>query len=76
MANRGKQKEWIINVLIEKGYITRNHALQAYISRLAGHINQLTKEGWIFSTEKIPVQTQWGQGYNYRYNVIEIPKDL
>jgi hypothetical protein len=75
METRSNQKQWIINILLEKGFITRNYALQNYISRLAGHINQLKKEGWEFDTDKIEVTTQWGKGYNYRYTVTKIGED-
>ena len=70
---KAKQKDWIIAELTASGYITRNYCLRNYISRLASHINVLEKEGWEFATEKIETQTQWGKGYDYKYNVVVNP---
>jgi len=40
------QKEWAINQLIKQGEVTRNSALQNYISRLGAIVCDLQKEGW------------------------------
>lgn len=42
------QKDWVIEQLSSKGYVTRNEALANYISRLGAIIHTMKKEGWEF----------------------------
>ena len=47
------QKEFVKDVLLSKGYITRNECLRNYISRLGAIIHTLKSEGWDFKGEYV-----------------------
>lgn len=64
------QIKWVINKLKSDGYVTRNEALQNYISRLGALILHLKDNGW--KIEGSYVTTLYGK--DYRYNLIEAPK--
>ena len=70
------QKDYIINELLEKGTITRNECLRAYISRLGAIIAKLRAEGWDFEAKYIDVTTQFGTSKDYEYRVIKIPAEF
>jgi hypothetical protein len=57
------QTEKIIEQLEDKGSVTRNWALQNYISRLGALILALKKEGWVFTQEY--TETPYGKDYTY-----------
>ena len=65
------QLNFVKNVLVEQGSITRNFALRNYISRLGALIAILKKDGWIFEARYIPVATPFGKGKDYQYIVIK-----
>ena len=44
------QRDWVIRQLRAYGEVSRNGALQNFISRLGAIINDLKKEGWEFGT--------------------------
>lgn len=68
------QKDWVRSVLKEQGYITRNHALRNYVSRLGALIHTLKHvEGMNIITERVPVTTPWGKkGWDYKYILEEV----
>ena len=65
------QKEWVTLELKLNGKITRNHCLRNYVSRLSAIICDLQKDGWIFSTRYVSVETPFGSGKDYEYSVIK-----
>lgn len=65
------QLQFIKNVLIEQGSITRNFALTNYISRLSALIAVLKNDGWIIEGRYIPVMTPFGKGKDYQYVVFK-----
>lgn len=66
-----KQKELIVNVLLNYGVVSRNWALSNYISRLSAIIYDLTHEyGWEFETEKVKtIKPNGEKGWDYVYKV-------
>ena len=57
------QKQEVLKQLKEFGYVSRNRALQNYISRLSAIILDLKKEGLKLEGEHR--KTQYGQDYVY-----------
>lgn len=64
------QKEYVLEVLKRDGFITRNHCLQNYITRLTSIIDLLMKEGHKIEAGYIKVETTWGTGKDYKYTLI------
>lgn len=63
------QKDWAVERLLSQGYVSRNSALQVFITRLGAIICDLNKEGWEitghwYKTEK---------GKDFRYYLIRSP---
>jgi hypothetical protein len=58
------QRSYVLNELRVNGYITRNHCLQVYISRLGAIICDLKKEG--YNIEGKNVKTERGTDYIYK----------
>lgn len=67
------QKEWVENLLIENGKITRNTCLKNYISRLGAIVAMLKDDGYEFETQYVEVKTQFGTGKDYEYKVVNYP---
>lgn len=63
------QKQWVLNRLLENGYITRNECLRNYISRLGAIIADLKADGYDFDAGYIEVQTPFGLGKDYKYSL-------
>ena len=63
------QKEWVKKMLKENGYITRNQALRNYISRLGAIVADLKAEGLHLEGSYIKVETPFGIGKDYRYDI-------
>lgn len=63
------QTQKIIEQLEDKGFVTRNWALQNFISRLGALILALKKEGWVFTQE----YTETPHGRDYTYTLINKP---
>jgi hypothetical protein len=57
------QRDWVVKQLKEKGSVTRNEALQVYISRLGAIICDLRKDGW--EIDGTWVKTANGKDYSY-----------
>ena len=73
MKNKS-QKDFVIKQLLEKGKISRNFALQAYISRLGAIIFDLKEEGWDFKTYNVDTKKPDGTiGKNFVYEVTKAP---
>lgn len=73
MKNKS-QKDWVIQQLLEKGKISRNFALQNYISRLGALIFDLKEEGWDFVTYTAETKRPDGKmGKNFIYEVSKCP---
>jgi len=66
------QTEKVIEQLKENGFVSRNWALQNYISRLGAIICNLKKEGWKFRADYY--KTQWGK--DFRYYVEAMPDNI
>lgn len=63
------QKDFVKQQLAIFGEITRNEALQAYISRLGAIIHALKNEGYVFDAKYI----KRGNGTDYKYKAIKFP---
>ena len=73
MINRNSQRQFVIDQLRATGEISRNFALENFISRLGAIVCDLNNEGWVISGEyrKNPS----GKGKNYIYTLVsEKPK--
>lgn len=72
------QKEYIRNILIERGFVTRNFALSKHISRLSGIIYQLKDDGMNIRGKRYPLRgrTTWSglPAYDYVY-ILEVDND-
>lgn len=64
------QRELILEQLIQNGYVSRNWALQNYITRLANYIFNFKEEGWEFKSDYYLYE----YGKDYRYVVTYAPK--
>jgi hypothetical protein len=64
------QEEWVIKQLNLNGFISRNFALQNYISRLGAIICNLTKEGWEFEGKYVKSKS----GKNFVYYLLKTPQ--
>ena len=58
------QEEWVIKVLLDNGEISRNFALQNYVSRLGAIACDLKAKGWNLEGEY--VKTPHGKDYVYK----------
>jgi hypothetical protein len=70
------QKQWVANILIANGKITRNKCLFNYVSRLSGIIAKLKNDGYEFETKYIEVKTPFGTGKDYEYKVVKYPASV
>ena len=57
------QKQFVLNELSTRGYITRNFCLKNYISRLGAIICELKKEGYVIEAKNL--KTALGIDYIY-----------
>ncbi len=71
MTNQSQQ-DLIVKKLRENGSVSRNWALQNYISRLGAIICNLKKEGWDFSGEYV----KNGSGKDFVYSVLNDPQKI
>lgn len=67
------QEEWVENILVETGKITRNKCLVNYVSRLGAIIAKLKNDGYTFDVGYIDVKTPFGTGRDYEYKVVSYP---
>jgi len=65
------QTDWVVAQLKQYGKITRNQALQNYISRLGAIICTLKTKGYKFETKFIEVSTPFGKGKDFEYKVVD-----
>lgn len=63
------QKEWAIDRLLEDGYVSRNSALQMFITRLGAIAFDLQQEGWELSGRWFKTD----KGRDFRYYLISSP---
>lgn len=63
------QTQWAVDKLLNEGRVSRNTALQNYISRLGAIINDLNNDGWSITGnyEKTP------HGKDYVYTLVSSP---
>ena len=69
MTNNLSQRERIINKLLKDGEVSRNHALQNYISRLGAIICDLQTDGWQLRGEYLKTNN----GKDFVYYLISSP---
>lgn len=73
MQNKS-QKDFVVKQLLDKGKISRNFALQHYISRLGALIFDLKEEGWDFATYQVDTKKPDGtMGKNFVYEATKVP---
>lgn len=71
-----------INYISERlktcGYVTRNHALSRYISRLSDIIFKLRNAGWVIEGKNDPIYNQLGEhiGTDYKYTLKKLPTEV
>ncbi len=70
MSKQAIQLNWVKNKLLYDGEVSRNEALQNFISRLSGYILKLRKDGWEISDGEY--RKEHG-GKNYYYTLIKSP---
>ena len=63
------QEQWVINQLNLNGFISRNFALENFVSRLGAIIYNLTKEGWEFDAKYVKGK----RGNNFVYYLLKTP---
>lgn len=63
------QKQWVVQQLKEKGYISRNDCLKQCITRLSSIIFILKEEGWGFIEDFVPMN----DGKDFWYKVSKSP---
>lgn len=66
------QKQKILKILREQGEVSRNTALQMFITRLGAIINDLKKEG-------MNIEGHWDiteRGRDYKYVLLDKPKKI
>lgn len=68
-TERLTQTDWVKLQLHTYGKVTRNSALQMYISRLGAIIHTLKQEGYGFSTKYISSNG----GKDFEYRVVKYP---
>ena len=69
------QLDFIKLRLQEKGEVSRNECLRAYIGRTASRLNDLKKLGWIFETETRPtIKPDGSKGKDFVYKLVSKPE--
>lgn len=64
------QIEWLKDELRNNGKVTRNMALQRYISRIAARVDDLRRDGWVIEGKAVKRLS----GTDYQYTLIEEPQ--
>jgi len=68
------QLAYIKAVLDRDGKVSRNWALQRYISRLGSVIYKLKLQGYDFTGEFVKTKSKFGSGKDYIYRLTKKPK--
>jgi hypothetical protein len=68
MKNKLSQKDKVLKLMREQGFVTRNWALQNYISRLSAIMLDLKNEGVNFEAGDY--------GTDYKYTLLDKPKEI
>jgi Helix-turn-helix domain len=68
MPQPKSQKERIIAILLEEGFVSRNQCFNLFprITRLAARVDDLKREGWVFETED--------DGRDFVYRLVSQPE--
>jgi len=70
MATNASQMKMVVNELTTKGYVSRNWALQNFISRLSAIIYNLRYDyGWDFRGERVYYDKEDKSHWDYQYIV-------
>lgn len=67
------QFEWAMKELMKKGQVSRNEALNHFISRLGAIICVLRKDGWVIDGQYTKSRWLFGK-QDFVYTLISIPK--
>ena len=67
------QLTYVKAVLVRDGKVSRNWALQRYISRLGAIIYKLKLEGYKFTGEFVKTRSKFGSGRDYVYRLTRKP---
>lgn len=75
---RGWQMAYISQTLKTNGYVTRNHALSLYITRLSDIIFKLRNAGWVIDGANDPKYNKFGEhiGTDYKYTLKKLPAEV
>ena len=63
------QYRWVYNQLKDYGEVSRNTALNLYLSRLSGYIDKLRSKGWDIEGKYV----RYERGLDFRYYLISKP---
>lgn len=66
------QTKWVMAKLRNDGYVTRNEALQQYISRLGAIILNLKDNGWQIEGG----YEKTANGKDYKYKLVTAPRQI
>lgn len=69
MNNKKTQEQWVLEQLNKNGEVSRNGALQNFISRLGAIICNLNKEGWNITGDYRKTE----HGKDFIYTVVSKP---
>lgn len=71
------QKDWVRNQLLTNGFITRNKALDMYITRLSAIIYALKEENLniVGRRRKLGTKGLWGESWDYEYILVRNDKE-
>lgn len=76
MSAKNNQRKYVEESIRRFGYISRNHCLGEFITRLSAIICDMQKHGYLFETSKVATtHSKWGKGYDYVYTVVAQPTD-
>ena len=64
------QQQWAVEQLLANKRVSRNQALQHFITRLGAIICDLNKEGWVIDGKF----EEWGSGKDYVYYLVRKPE--
>lgn len=68
MTNK-TQLQWVRDRLLYDGEVSRNAALEMFITRLGARINDLKNNGWVIDGKWV----KYEKGKDYRYYLVSSP---
>lgn len=76
MKSKETQKQFVIKELKEHGFISRNHCIENFITRLASIMTELKNDGWVFTTDWVAnTKPDGSKGKDFIYRTYSKPKE-